>query len=126
MNPHNIAYFAPELNTAIKMSVNDFLDKLGISSSKIESIDIDRSDTGRAKYVTINNQKFKGTKFRGLLGLRSTDIDIKVNDDYVYINTKGYGHGVGMSQYGANEMAKEGYNYEDILKYYYTGVEISV
>ena len=110
----------------IKMSVSDFLDKLGLSSSKIDSIDIDRSDTGRAKYVTINNQRFKGTKFRQLLGLRSTDVDIKVNGDYVYINTKGYGHGVGMSQYGANEMAKEGYSYEDILKYYYTGVEISV
>ena len=80
----------------------------------------------RAKSVTINNKKIKGTEFRTLLKLRSTDVDIKVKNGYVYIVTKGYGHGVGMSQYGANAMAKKGYKYEEILKYYYKGVNISV
>ena len=60
---------------------------------------------------------------RKILGLRSTDFSIDVNDD-ITITTKGYGHGVGLSQYGANLMAKEGYNYKQILTHYYTGVEI--
>ena len=47
-----------------------------------------------------------------------------INGNNVEINTKGYGHGVGMSQYGANGMAKEGYKYDTILKYYYQGTEI--
>lgn len=108
----------------IKISVNEFLNKLGINSSKIDNIKIDRSDTNRIKTITINNKVFKGTKVRSLLGLRSTDFDIEINDDEVSITTRGYGHGVGLSQYGANAMAKKGYKYDEILKYYYTGIDI--
>ncbi len=108
----------------VVFDLNEFLDKLGIISNKIDNIDIERSNTGRANYITINNNKYKGTKFRSLLGLRSTDVDIKYDDEKVYISTRGYGHGVGMSQYGANAMANEGYNYEEILKHYYSGIEI--
>ena len=74
--------------------------------------------------IKINNKNYKGTKFRSLLNLKSTDIEIKYDNDYVYIHTVGYGHGVGMSQYGALGMAQEGYGYKDILKYYYSGTEI--
>lgn len=108
----------------IKISVNEFLNKLGINSSKIDNIKIDRSDTNRIKTITINNKTFKGTKVRSLLGLRSTDFDIEINNDEVSITTRGYGHGVGLSQYGANAMAKKGYKYDEILKYYYTGIDI--
>lgn len=108
----------------VKLSTKSFLNKLGINDDKIEKIKIDRSDTNRINSITINNKKFKGTKFRSLLSLRSTDATIKYDNDYVYIDTKGYGHGVGMSQYGANAMAKLGYKYDDILKYYYKGIEI--
>ena len=108
----------------IKISVNEFLNKLGINSSKIDNIKIDRSDTNRIKTITINNKTFKGTKVRSLLGLRSTDFEIEINDDEVSITTRGYGHGVGLSQYGANAMAKKGYKYDEILKYYYTGIDI--
>ena len=73
--------------------------------------------------LQVNNKTFKGTEFRTLLGLRSTDFTIDLSDD-VTITTNGYGHGVGMSQYGANEMAKEGKTYEEILKYYYKNVEL--
>ena len=52
-------------------------------------------------------------------------IDIDVNGDKVTITTRGYGHGVGMSQYGANGMANAGYTYDKILKYYYKNVEIA-
>ena len=103
----------------IKMKVSDFLKKLNINDNKINNIKIDRSNTNR-----INNKNYKGTKFRSLLNLKSTDIEIKYDNDYVYIHTVGYGHGVGMSQYGANYMAQDGYKYDDILKHYYKGVKI--
>ncbi len=95
----------------IKMKVSDFLKKLNINDNKINNI-------------KINNKNYKGTKFRSLLNLKSTDIEIKYDNDYVYIHTVGYGHGVGMSQYGANYMAQDGYKYDDILKHYYKGVKI--
>ena len=63
-------------------------------------------------------------EIRKKLSLRSTDFTIIINNDLIMITTKGYGHGVGMSQYGANNMAKLGYTYEEILKYYYQDIEI--
>ena len=54
----------------------------------------------------------------------SSDFDWERQGDHITITTKGYGHGVGMSQYGANGMAQEGKRYDDIVKYYYKGVDI--
>lgn len=110
---------------SIKISESKFLNKLGINDKNINNIKIDRSKTGRVNYITINNKKFKGTKFRQLLSLRSTDFNFKRENGNVIIETKGYGHGVGMSQYGANGMAKQGYKYDEILKYYYKGININ-
>ena len=107
-----------------KMKLSDFYKELSLKYSNILDIKYDRSETGRLNYIYVNDVKFKGTKFRNLLSLRSTDIEITHDDEFVYIKTKGYGHGVGMSQYGANYMSLNGYNYKDILKYYYTGVDI--
>ncbi len=107
-----------------EIKLKDFLNKIGIKDTKIEKISIERYNTGRVKTIKVNNKSFKGTTFRTKLGLRSTDFEIKYDTNKVYITTKGYGHGVGMSQYGANAMADLGYKYEDILKYYYTGVKI--
>ena len=107
-----------------EIKLKDFLNKIGIKDTKIEKISIERYNTGRVKTIKVNNKSFKGTNFRTKLGLRSTDFEIKYDTNKVYITTKGYGHGVGMSQYGANAMADLGYKYEDILKYYYTGVKI--
>ena len=108
----------------VKIKVSDFLSKLSIDDKNIENISIDRTDTNRISYININGKKFKGGKFRSLLSLRSTDMEIEYDSEYVYIKTKGYGHGVGMSQYGAHSMAKLGYKYDEILKYYYSGIEI--
>ena len=107
-----------------KVLVSDFLSKLGLADKNINKISIDRSNTNRINYITINGKKFKGSKFRNLLSLRSTDIEITHDNKYVYIKTKGYGHGVGMSQYGAHTMGKNGYSYDEILKHYYNGIEI--
>lgn len=97
-----------------------FCDKLNINCSNLVINKIVRNNTKHVDYIIINNQQFKGTTFRKLLGLRSTDFDINIKGDNISIITRGYGHGVGMSQYGANLMAKEGKTYDEILAHYYT------
>jgi stage II sporulation protein D len=84
-----------------------------------------KNETNRIDKIIINNETYKGTEIRKLLNLKSTDFNIETLDDQIKIITKGYGHGVGMSQYGANELAKQGYTFEQIIKYYYQNVEIT-
>ena len=82
---------------------------------------ISYTTSGRVDKISINNNIYSGIKLREKLGLRSTSFEIEKNSAGVVFKTKGYGHGVGMSQYGANGMAKNGYNYKDILTHYYPG-----
>lgn len=105
-------------------SKNDFCTSLNISCDVLKIGDITRSDTHRVLKITINDKTFKGTEFRSKLGLRSTDFEISLENENVTITTKGYGHGVGMSQYGANGMAKDGYSYQEILAHYYQNTEL--
>ena len=108
------------------ISKSEFCKLLQLNTCNTIQIDaINRSATHRVRTISINNKVFKGTEIRTLLNLRSTDFTIEEQNDYFIISTKGYGHGVGMSQYGANGMAKAGYNYEEILKYYYNDVELN-
>ena len=86
---------------------------------------ISYTTSGRVDKISINNNIYSGIKLREKLGLRSTSFEIEKNSAGVVFKTKGYGHGVGMSQYGANGMAKEKYTYDQILKYYYKDVDIS-
>lgn len=81
-------------------------------------------DSSRVKEVSVDGEIYTGRQIRELLNLASTDFSIEQTEGQYVFKTIGYGHGVGMSQYGANGMALNGYNYEDILKYYYQGVEI--
>lgn len=100
------------------------LEKL-LNIKNIENITIlDRDKTNRVKNIKINSITLTGIEFRKLLNLRSTDFEISTENNNYIITTKGYGHGVGMSQYGANGMAKENYKYDEILKYYYSDIEI--
>lgn len=107
-----------------EVSTSDFCEKLSISCSEIIIDEIILNDTNHIDAIIINGVTFSGTEFRNLLSLRSTDVSLIIGSDVVYLTTKGYGHGVGMSQYGANEMAKSGYSYEEILYYYYTDVKL--
>lgn len=112
----------PYLKTT-ELDIKEVLNILGITS--IDNIDIiSKTETGRIKEIRINDKIYSGVEFRKLLNLRSTDFEIDLSSDKVRITTKGYGHGVGMSQYGANKLANNGYTYEKILKHYYTNVEI--
>lgn len=83
-----------------------------------------RNTTNHVEEVKVDDKIYSGIEFRKLLNLRSTDFEInQVNDTYE-IKTRGYGHGVGMSQFGANMLAKESKTYEEILKYYYGDIEL--
>lgn len=106
-------------------SKSEVCERLNINCDGLNFSNIKRSNTNRVNTITVNNVEFKGTSFRTKLGLRSTDFNITEQDNIIIITTKGYGHGVGMSQYGANGMAKDGYTYDEILKYYYKNIEIS-
>ncbi len=82
------------------------------------------SEGGRIKKMQVGNKVIKGTEFRQLFELNSTDFKWERSGKNIKIMTTGYGHGVGMSQYGADAMAKNGAGYVDIIKHYYKGVEI--
>lgn len=87
--------------------------------------DMIRYPSGRVQSIVINGKNYTGRQVREKLQLASSDFTIeKEGDDFVFV-TKGNGHGVGMSQYGAQGMAKEGYGYVDILKHYYQGIDIT-
>lgn len=116
---------SPVFSTTEEVSKNEFLFNLNLSVNSEISIDnMDTTNTGRVKTITINETVFEGSKIRSVFGLKSTSFTIELTDDKVIFHVNGYGHGVGMSQYGANGMAKEGYNYKEILNYYYQDCEI--
>lgn len=91
---------------------------------QIKKVATKKNDSGRVETVILGNKTWSGRQFRELLNLRSTDFQIEVNNNKIEITTEGYGHGVGMSQYGANSMANNGKNAQQILKHYYQNTEI--
>ncbi len=110
----------------INMPLDTISNKLGLSLNNDSVISIlSYTDGGNIKEININGNNFSGKKVRELLGLRSADFDISISDNNANITTRGYGHGVGMSQYGANGMANTGYGYKDILSHYYPGTTLT-
>ncbi|MBP3765840.1 MAG: stage II sporulation protein D [Bacilli bacterium] len=117
---------SPVFKSTNTFSLKEFYTNLNLDYKDKPIIKIlEKSNAGHIKKISIDGNMFKGTEFRKLLNLKSTYFDIKVDNDKVIINTLGNGHGVGMSQYGANYMAKEGKTYKEILKHFYKDVEIS-
>ena len=109
-----------------------YIDTVTFTVTQLEqALDTELSDMwlGQATYtqgggvdtITIGSKQYKGTEIRQKLGLRSTAFVMTAVGDTVTVTTKGYGHRVGMSQYGAEAMAVQGSNYEEILLYYYPG-----
>src|SRR5699024_393951 len=100
-------------------------EKLGVTQPLTEAnMEIRRTNSNRVKELQIGEQAISGKEVREKLQLRSNDFTVKQKGEHYIFTTKGYGHGVGMSQYGANEMAKQGNNYKDILTYYYQDIAI--
>lgn len=93
--------------------------------SKTNQIKITKTtETGTVTKVKLGSSTFTGEEIRKAFGLRSPTFKIKTTDDSVTFTVYGYGHGVGLSQNGANALAEKGYTYEEILKHYYTGITI--
>ncbi|MDO4962986.1 MAG: stage II sporulation protein D [bacterium] len=116
---------SPAYNTSATFSLNEFYNLLNLKYDDNLNVEvIDKTKTGRIKKIKINNIEFTSKEVCSKLKLKSTYFEIVKDENKVIIKNKGYGHGVGMSQYGAQGMALEGYTYDEILKHYYTGIEI--
>lgn len=116
---------SPVFNSNTEVTVKSFLFNLGLDvNSKVNISNIEKTSTGRVKSLIVNEKKFSSSKIREVFNLKSTSFSIEQKDDKIIFNVSGYGHGVGMSQYGANGMAKEGSNYKEILTHYYTGTDV--
>ena len=116
---------SPVYKDSVDFTKLEFFSQLELAYMESLNIEVlEQTQTGRVKKIRINNKEFTGKEVCGKLKLRSTCFTIREENGMVKIDTKGFGHGVGMSQYGAQGMALEGYKYTDILKYYYQGVNI--
>lgn len=121
---------APRYKETISIPYSEFRSKLGLSETLsassvfANSKVLEYTDGKRIKKLSIGGKTFSGKEVREKLGLNSSQFQWKLNGKEVEITTTGYGHGVGMSQWGANGMAKEGKTAVEILKHYYTGVEV--
>lgn len=110
-----------ELENKMKSKYKDFT----IDWNDCECIKItEYTDSNRARNVKIGNKNISGVEVRSIFGLKSTNFKIDINGNEIKFSVVGYGHGVGMSQTGADSMAKSGSDYQDIIKHFYTGVEI--
>lgn len=109
----------------VTMTYAKLSSKLGVTVDENSEIKIlSRTAGDRVNEISIAGKTFTGVKVRSLLGLRSADFTITKTSTGVSITTKGFGHGVGMSQYGANGAAKAGYTYKQILNHYYSGASL--
>lgn len=121
-----------QYESEVELTQDELIEKLKTKYSDI-SIDfsnqenlkiLEYTDSGRVKTVKFGNHEISGIETRTLLGLKSTNFEISKENDKIKFTVKGYGHGVGMSQTGADAMAKQGKNYKEIINHFYSGVEI--
>lgn len=117
---------SPDYLTEQKISVDDFKAALSNSCTLPQNAadyigDITRSSSGGVKTITVGDKVLTGSEFRKALSLRSTNFDVELTDNTFVFTVRGYGHGVGMSQCGAEYMAKQGSTFSEILAWYYKG-----
>jgi len=111
--------------STVVMEQEDLMDVLGLNEQTLTVSNITYTDGGGVREVQLCDELFTGVQVRKLLQLPSTAFQMRVVGDSVIITSKGYGHRVGMSQYGANAMALKGSDYRQILAYYYEGTTLS-
>ena len=121
-----------QYESEVELTQDELIEKLKTKYSDI-SIDfsnqedlkiLEYTDSGRVKTVKFGNHEISGVETRTLLGLKSTNFEISKENDKIKFTVKGYGHGVGMSQTGADAMAKQGKKYKEIINHFYSGIEI--
>jgi len=121
-----------QYSSEVVLSKDDFVKKikekhnnLEIDFNKEDAIKItEYTDTNRVKTIKVGNLNLSGVEIRSILGLKSTNFQFSIDGDSIKFEVTGYGHGVGMSQTGADSMAKQGKKYDEIIKHFYTGVEV--
>lgn len=122
-----------QYSSQVQISKQDLLNKIKEKYQDCE-IDFSRQDciqileyttSGRVKTIKFGNKEIAGTEARTILGLKSTNFTFSIDEETVTFSVIGYGHGVGMSQTGADALAKSGSDYEEIIKHFYTDVEIA-
>lgn len=122
-----------QYSSEVILDQNEFINKIREKYSNLQ-IDLNDNDqlkiteyteSGRVKTVKVGNINISGVEMRTTIGLKSTNFEITKDGEKIIFNVKGYGHGVGMSQTGADSMAKQGINYEEIIKHFYTNVQIT-
>jgi len=122
------AYAEHNLET-VTMTAAEFEAALGVSLDgpcEFWLGEVTYTDGGGVDTMVIGDTVFKGTELRKLLGLRSTAMLMTAVGEHITITTRGYGHRVGMSQYGAEAMAVDGATYEEILAHYYHGTTLEL
>lgn len=113
---------APDNETAVTFSAKEVKEKLGSTELEIVS----RTEAGYVEVVRVGEETLTGRQVRERLGLRSSSFTIeKEGEDFIF-TTYGYGHGAGMSQYGASFLAEKGMEHHEILRHYYTGVDFEI
>jgi stage II sporulation protein D len=115
--------------TLNRMNYSEWARKLNLKTANPKKVAqtmkiLSRTSGNRVEQVKIGSRKLSGREIREKLGLRSSHFTWRLEKKEIVFTTFGYGHGVGMSQYGAQGMALKGYTAAEILKHYYTGVEI--
>ena len=123
---------SPKFRQRVEIPLEEFFAKLSLDPAVAASGDgepwieiVSKTAGQRVKEVRVGEQVLTGRQVREALGLNSTDFTVQIKGDTLVFTTTGYGHGVGMSQYGADGMAKEGKTAEEILRHYYRGVELA-
>ncbi|MPM40548.1 hypothetical protein SDC9_87192 [bioreactor metagenome] len=121
---------SPRDNTAVEVTQEEYKNRIRKEYNEADFTgenlveDMKKSDAGTVLSVKTGGVDITGGKMREIFGLPSSSFDISMEKDKVVFEVKGYGHGVGLNQYGAQYLAKQGYNCEEIIKWYFTGVEI--
>lgn len=123
------AQYYSEVTLSKNELIQKMMSKYSDFSINFESEDYiqisEHTDSGRVKTIKIGNKNLSGVEARTIFSLKSANFEVKKENDNIIFSVIGYGHGVGMSQTGADSLAKEGKNYEEIIKHFYTGVEIT-
>ncbi len=120
---------APKYQSNKNLSVDDFKKVIGSKCNLPDKAEkyigkITHTDSGYVKSIAIGDKTFTGSEIRTLFDLRSSNFDVAFSDGKFNFTVRGYGHGVGMSQYGAHYMAQQGNTYDEILLWYYSGCDI--
>lgn len=121
---------APNVTKEYMFSEEEFVNRINneYSNANVKKYDdveiLEYTESGSIYRIKLGNEIIRGLDFRYLFELNSSNIEMKKNGDKIFMNVRGYGHGVGLSQWGAGKMAELGYKYDEILKHYYSDIEI--